>query len=292
MMWRCLARDSGPVRCEITTLRTRKRIGIGLVFFILGGLCAVRAQSASEYQVKAAYLYNFAKSAAWPEESLPSGSSPFVIGVVGGDDEFIDTLEKTVAEKSVGTHPITVKRTNSIADMDLCRLIFFRSSAGKKRAEAAIAALANANILLVGEEENFLQLGGMINLELKNGKIRFEVNQESLDAAKIVLSPQILALAILEQSPPHAATDSGPVAESRQLKVGPLPEYPELAQKMNLKGAAQVEATVRRDGTVKEVRVIGGHPLLADALVKAVKEWRYAPAPEESRVVVRYVFGQ
>ena len=61
---------------------------------------------------------------------------------------------------------------------------------------------------------------------------------------------------------------------------------------MNIKGAVQVEASVRRDGSVKEVKVIGGHPLLADALVKAVRRWQYAPAAKDSVVIVRFVFGQ
>jgi TonB family protein len=59
---------------------------------------------------------------------------------------------------------------------------------------------------------------------------------------------------------------------------------------MNLKGAAQVEATVGRDGTVTDVRVLGGHPLLVDALVRAVKQWKYQPAAKDSTELIRYSF--
>jgi TonB family protein len=59
---------------------------------------------------------------------------------------------------------------------------------------------------------------------------------------------------------------------------------------MNLTGAVQLEIVVRRDGTVKEARVIGGHPLLVAAVVKAVMGWRYEPAAKESQVAVRFVF--
>ncbi len=70
------------------------RIGVGLAIVILCGLSGGHAQDASEYQVKAAYVYNFAKSAVWSNQSLPDSSSALVIGVVGGDDEFVDILKK------------------------------------------------------------------------------------------------------------------------------------------------------------------------------------------------------
>jgi TonB family protein len=53
----------------------------------------------------------------------------------------------------------------------------------------------------------------------------------------------------------------------------------------------QVEALVNADGTVREVRVVGGHPLLAEALVRAVKQWKYQPAPKETAEPVKFSFG-
>ena len=259
---------------------------LGVVSLLFSG---ARAQSpaAGEYQVKAAYLYNFAKSAVWSGQSLPDRSSALVIGVVGGDDEFVDILKKMVTGKSIGIHPVEAKRVSTDDELKSCQLVFLRSSAGRKRTQAAVSALASASVLLVGEDEGFLQEGGMINLFLKNGTVRFEVDRSSLERANIHLSTELLAFANTERG-----SSNGPTAESRRLKAGPPPEYPELAQKMNIKGAVQVEASVRRDGTVKEVRVIGGHPLLADALAKAVMGWQYAPAAKDSVVVVRFVFGQ
>src|SRR5271166_1792858 len=249
---------------------------------------------ASEYQVKAAYLYNFIKSTEWPEQSWQN-DAPLVIEVVGGDEEFVDTVKRTVSGKTVGLRSITVKRADSIADLDLCHLVFFRSSAGRKRTETIISTLANAAILLVGEDNEFLRQGGMINLVLKNGTVRFELDRASLERAGLRLSPTLLALANPGRGSSNAPTiESAAVAggESRRLKVGTPPVYPEIAQKMNIKGTVQVEASVRRDGTVKEVKVIGGHPLLADALAKAVMGWQYEPAAKDSQVVVRFIFGQ
>lgn len=61
---------------------------------------------------------------------------------------------------------------------------------------------------------------------------------------------------------------------------------------MNLSGTVQVRAIVRADGTVKDVEVIGGHPLLADALTQAVRKWRYEPSSKESVELVKFSFGQ
>lgn len=265
----------------------------------MAALCVSAAQNVaqtegvSEHLVKAAYLYNFAKSAEWPGQSLPGGE-PLVIGVAAGDDEFIDLLKKTIAGRSIGTHSVAVKRIDTNDQLKSCHLIFFRSSWGRKRTESAISALGGARVLLVGEEEGFLGQGGMINLVLKNGTVRFEVDGASVERAGLRLSQRLLALADSGNgSSNDASTESaGTGGESRRLKASTLPEYPEIAQKMNIKGLVQVEATVRRDGTVREVRVIGGHPLLAEALVKAVMGWQYEPAAKDSQVRVRFVFGQ
>jgi TonB family protein len=88
--------------------------------------------------------------------------------------------------------------------------------------------------------------------------------------------------------PPDAKSE---VKSSRKLKSGQPPEYPELARQMNIKGMARVMVTIAPDGVVKEVKEIGGHPLLIDALVRAVKKWKYEPAAKESVIEVKAEFG-
>jgi len=294
----CKANDGGAAELRYRTRRTRRNCGAGLAALMVCVLTTVQAQTASEYQVKAAYLYNFAKGTEWPEHNLPNATSPLLIGVVGGDEEFIDALKQTVAGKSAGTHPIIVKRVNSDGEMDFCQLVFFRASAGRKRTESAISSLVSASIVLVGEDDTFLRLGGMINLVLKNGTVRFEINKDSIDRAAIHLSPTLLTAATGQRGPasePTSARTEAPgmasSGDSRRLKVSTPPEYPELARRMNIRGAVQLELTVGRDGAVKDIRIIGGHPMLTDALVKSVRGWRYEPAPKESLIVVKFVFA-
>ena len=70
----------------------------------------------------------------------------------------------------------------------------------------------------------------------------------------------------------------------RKIKKRVAPEYPELAQKLRVRGSARVQFTVTPEGTVKEIRELGGHPLLLESLVRAVNKWKYEPSGKERRL--------
>jgi TonB family protein len=247
-------------------------------------------QNASEDQVKAAYLLNFAKLAQWPSRVLPDGPSSLVIGVSGGDESFLAVLKALVAGKTVGTHPLEVKSVSSEADIKSCHMVFFRASESK-RGQAAIEGLAQTGVLFVGEDESFLRQGGMITLVKDHGSVRFEVNSDALDRSEIHFSSKILALAKAGYESPPAAASNSPADGLRRLQHSVPPAYPEIAERMKLTGTAQVQALVKPDGTVKEVKIVGGHPLLADALARAVMQWKYQPAPKETLELVKFSFG-
>ena len=78
----------------------------------------------------------------------------------------------------------------------------------------------------------------------------------------------------------------------RKIKTRIEPEYPALAQKMGIRGTARIEITVTPEGVVKDVHELGGNPVLLDALVRAVKQWKYEPAARESVIEVKASFGQ
>jgi|SRR5215472_4448439 len=83
-----------------------------------------------------------------------------------------------------------------------------------------------------------------------------------------------------------ASTDEG----KRKVKSKTTPSYPELARRMNVTGKVKIEVVVTPDGHVKTTHVIGGHPLLVQACQDALKEWKFAPAPEESTQIVEFDF--
>jgi YfiR/HmsC-like len=171
---------------------------IAPVASVLLSLCGpVHAQTASEYQVKAAYLYNFAKLAQWPPDAMPSSTSPVVFCVFGADDEFARVLRTTLSGKSIGSRSVSVLAADDTRDPSSCNIVFFRTSE-KNRTPRALAALSGKSILLVGEDEAFLGSGGMINLLLKDGKVRFQVNAAALEQAHIQYDSSFLSMAYAE----------------------------------------------------------------------------------------------
>ena len=81
-------------------------------------------------------------------------------------------------------------------------------------------------------------------------------------------------------------------ATSRKVKSRVEPVYPELAKRNNIVGSARVELLVTADGRVKEVKVLGGNPVLVQAVMVAVVKWKYEPAAEESSIVIKFDFSQ
>jgi TonB family protein len=244
------------------------------------------SQAAGEYQIKAAYLYNFAKLAQWPARVLPSSTSALTFCVVGGDDDFVTVLRTTMAGKSICAHSLAVKAASALGDFKSCQVIFFRASEST-RAPEVISDLRDSGALLVGEDRDFLASGGMVNLMVQDGKVRFQVNTSALERAHIQYDTSFFAMASGE-------TNGGTVQSegSRGVRSKVTAQYPRLAQKMNLTGTVQLAAVVRPDGTVEEVRVLGGHPVLAEAASEAVRQWRFRPAPSETVEVVKITFAQ
>ncbi len=77
----------------------------------------------------------------------------------------------------------------------------------------------------------------------------------------------------------------------RKIKTRVEPAYPELAKKNNISGSARVELLIAPDGKVKDVKVLGGNPVLVQAVVTAVMKWKYEPAAEQSTVVIKFDFA-
>ena len=88
-----------------------------------------------------------------------------------------------------------------------------------------------------------------------------------------------------------AGYSAGAQSSQRKLKSRVEPVYPELARKNNISGTARVELLVAVDGRVKDVKVLGGNPVLVQAVVSAVQKWKYEPASEESTIVVKFDFA-
>ncbi len=88
-----------------------------------------------------------------------------------------------------------------------------------------------------------------------------------------------------------AQTASAQEDSERKVKTKVAPTYPELARKMNVSGTVKVQITIAANGSVKTAKALGGHPLLIEPAVDAVKKWKYEPAKDESTTIVQFNFS-
>ena len=88
-----------------------------------------------------------------------------------------------------------------------------------------------------------------------------------------------------------AQTASAQEDAGRKIKTKVAPVYPELAKKMNVGGTVKVQVTISPNGSVKGAKALGGHPLLIESAVDAVKKWKYEPDKDESTVIVQFNFN-
>jgi TonB family protein len=102
----------------------------------------------------------------------------------------------------------------------------------------------------------------------------------------------LVGVALLSVLGVHAgAQQSGSEEGKRKVKSKVAPTYPELARRMNVTGRVKIEVIITPDGRVKSTRALGGHPLLVQACLDAVKEWKFAAAAEESTQIVEFDFS-
>ena len=161
---------------------------------------AAQSTPPTEYEVKAAYLYNFAKFVEWPKAVLPDASQEIVIGVLG-EDPFGKDLETVIGDKTVGGKKIVIERSKKVDELKSSHILFV-SSSEKDRISEILESLQGCSTLTVGDIEGFGESGGMIGLYLADKKIRFEVNNDVVKKAQLDVSSKLLKLARIVKTKP------------------------------------------------------------------------------------------
>ncbi len=154
---------------------------------------SVHGATVSEYQIKAAFLYNFAKFVEWPA-AAQKGSNDFKIGILGEDpfDEEIGVIET----KLVRGKPLKILRAYSLSELHGCRVIFISASVKSQLADI-LERLKAQPVLTVGDTSGFARQGVMINLIAVGNKIRFQINSNAADRAGLKISSHLLRLATI-----------------------------------------------------------------------------------------------
>lgn len=164
----------------------------GLLLVALTG-CSLLAQVVDEYQVKAAFLYNFAKFVEWPNSAFKSPQEPISICIIG-QNPFGGALEEAIRGKEIEGRRLVIHEVPDGAPTGACHILFVGSSE-HKHFRALTETLKAPGILTVGEAPWFGSEGGMINLKLDGGKVRFEINVEAADQRQLRISSKLLSLA-------------------------------------------------------------------------------------------------
>jgi hypothetical protein len=165
----------------------------GFMIFLLGGLAANAQTTMSEYQVKALFLLNFVKYVDWSAVTPPNAGGPIVIGILG-QDNLEDDLARAAAGKSVNGRTIIIKRVSEDEALNGCSILFIGSSENS-RLDEILGKTSVLPILTVGEDESFLQKGGIIDFVLRDGKIHLQINLRAARQVKLQISSKLLGVA-------------------------------------------------------------------------------------------------
>jgi hypothetical protein len=173
---------------------------IAALFAIAPVATGEKADSApsKEYQVKAAFIYNFINFIEWPEQIMGDDIKEIKIGIIG-DDPFKAAFDP-IKSKLVKNKKIVIERFGSFKKLkekeaiNNCHLIFIASSE-KGNCKTIVETIGENTILTIGDHKKILRNGGIIEFFEEDNKIRFNINNEQAKKAQLVIRSKLLRLA-------------------------------------------------------------------------------------------------
>jgi len=171
------------------------RKGLVSVAFAVGlSLCAgIALAQAGEEEIKAAFLFNFARYVEWPASSFDGDETPVRVCLIGAGG-FAKTVSESVSGKRVDRRSVEVMEAEDPASAVDCHILFVGEGVGAARSKL-IAKLAKAPVLTVSDSEGFARAGGIANFYRADKKVRFEINPGAARDAGLRISSQLLRLA-------------------------------------------------------------------------------------------------
>jgi hypothetical protein len=149
--------------------------------------------SVTEDQVKAAYMFNFAKFVEWPGEVF-SASAASMNFCAWGHNAVVDEVDSLVQGKAINGHPIKVRQLGRPEEVKQCHLVFV-ATANPRQQQQLLQAVKGLPVLLVGNDAGFARSGGIIGFVMENTKVSFEVNLSAAQEAHLKISSKLLAIA-------------------------------------------------------------------------------------------------
>lgn len=169
-----------------------------VIFLFLSHSSNAQSQPSREYQVKAAFLFNFCQFVEWPPEVFLSSTSPFVIGILG-TDPFGLFLDELIKGEKLNGRPIIVRRYANVKQVQNCHILFI-SNSEPQVIEQTLAVLGARSILTVSDSYNFANYGGVIQLSTENNKIKLTINVEAARTSRLDISSKLLRVSQINNS--------------------------------------------------------------------------------------------
>ncbi len=185
------------------------------LFFVPQGVMG--QDSAGEYELKAAMLYNLTRFVEWPESAYADGQAPTVLCILGRDP-FGDALTSLVSKQEVSGRPVQIRHISNEKEIRGCHVVYISSSERKSIAQI-LAALKGVSVLTVGETAQFAARGGIVQFSLEERQVRFEINLEAASMAELKISSRLLVLARVVKDPNKNPSKEGSMLDLRALEV-------------------------------------------------------------------------
>jgi YfiR/HmsC-like len=167
------------------------RVALAAALMASSAIPAVRAADATlDVAVKAAFLYNFAKFTEWPTLRL---GAPLIV-CVAGDDEIAAALVETVRGQTISGHALEVRRSQDDTAWRACHVLFIADAAFSGSAWR-LYDITMLPVLTVSDAKGSARAGGMIELYVESGRMRFAINTDATDRSGLRLSSRLLGLA-------------------------------------------------------------------------------------------------
>jgi YfiR/HmsC-like len=160
---------------------------------LLAAAVPAAAQPVQAYELQATFLYNFTKFVTWPDDAFDDSDVPFRICVVGGDPQLRDFLEKLVDGETVSNRPLAVSRHSRVRETGGCQIVYVPAEHDPGYLPSVLGSRHDA-VLTVGEGEDFLSAGGILQFYRDDGKLRLRVNETERERLRLRMSSRLLQL--------------------------------------------------------------------------------------------------
>ena len=168
-------------------------VSLLLLHVFRADIAIAQQSSAGEYELKAAMLYNLARFVEWPASAYADAQAPTIVCLLGRDP-FGSFLTSLAAKQTVNGRPLQIRRVRNNADLNGCHILYI-SSSERKNIGPILAGLRGSSVLTVGEMAQFATRGGMVQFELEDKQVHFNINLDASLRADLKISARLLVLA-------------------------------------------------------------------------------------------------